>query len=162
MEVLMRFLRPASARQLNFGLAILRVAVGAIFLAHGAQKLFAFGLAGVTAGFGQMGIPFAAVAAPAVAAVELLGGLALIAGLLTRLAGVGLAINMTGALLLVHLPNGFFLPTGFEFVLALLGATVTLALTGAGAYSLDGRIAAARAARVQELEPADRRAARAA
>lgn len=47
---------------------------------------------------------------------------------------------MLGALLIVHLDAGFFLPNGYEFVLALLGVAVTLALTGAGAYSLDARL----------------------
>lgn len=58
-------------------------------------------------------------------------------GLFTRVAGLGLAAVMLGALVIVHLPAGFFLPNGIEFVLTLLAAAGALALTGPGAYSLD-------------------------
>lgn len=125
-------------RRFDLGLAVLRIGAGLVFMAHGGQKLFVFGIDGVTAGFTQMGIPLAAVSAPLVALVELLGGLALVVGLLTRLAAVGLAITMLGAILFVHLAAGFFLPNGSEFALTLLAAAVALALTGAGDFSLDG------------------------
>ena len=127
-----------TGRRLDLGLAVLRIGAGLVFMAHGGQKLFVLGIDGVTAGFTQMGIPLAAVSAPLVALVELLGGLALVVGLLTRLAAVGLAITMLGAILFVHLAAGFFLPNGSEFALTLLAAAVALALTGAGDFSLDG------------------------
>ncbi len=131
----------ASDRQVNIGLTILRIVVGAIFVAHGGQKLFVFGLDGATAGFTQMGIPMAGLLAPLVAFVEFFGGMALIAGLLTRLAAFGLATTMIVAILQVHLPAGFFNPAGVEFPLSLLGSSVLLVLTGAGKLSLDSLIA---------------------
>ena len=130
----------ASERQVNIGLAILRVVVGAIFVAHGGQKIFVFGFDGVAGAFGQMGIPMAAIVGPFVALVELFGGLALITGLLTRLASFGLLSTMVVAILQVHLKNGFFAPTGIEFPLSLLGSTALIAIAGAGKFSIDSLI----------------------
>ena len=141
----MRLAAPASPRQLDLGLTILRVVAGVIFAAHGGQKLFVYGFAGVTGAFTQMGAPLPGLTGPLVALVEFLGGLALVAGLLTRLAGLGLAITMLGAIVLVHLAGGFFLPNGVEFALTLLAVAVTFVITGAGRYSLDHAIAARRA-----------------
>jgi putative oxidoreductase len=59
---------------------------------------------------------------------------------LTRLAGAGLAIDMLGAFLLVHLPAGFFLPNGYEFVMLLAASTAALTFTGAGRFSVDALI----------------------
>jgi putative oxidoreductase len=139
-------MRIETSSRTDTALAVLRATTGAIFLAHGAQKLFVFGFAGVTGAFGQMGVPFPQFAGPATALVEFFGGLALIVGLLTRLSGLGLAITMAGAIGMVHLSNGFFSPTGIEFPLMLLGATIALAINGAGRFSLDALIAGRRGA----------------
>jgi putative oxidoreductase len=130
----------------DLALAILRVVVGIVFLAHGGQKLFVFGFDGVTGAFTQMGAPLPQITAPMVALLEFFGGLALVAGLLTRFAAVGLAFVMLGAMVLVHLAAGFFAPNGVEFPLTLLAASAALAFAGAGRFSLDHLIAARRAA----------------
>jgi putative oxidoreductase len=83
----------------------------------------------------------AGIVGPFVALVEFFGGLALVTGLLTRIASLGLLSTMLVAILKVHLPNGFFAPTGIEFPLSLLGSTALIALAGAGSLSLDGIIA---------------------
>ena len=85
--------------------------------------------------FASMGIP--SFLAPIVAGVEFLGGIALVLGILTRGAAVLLAIDMSCAIFIVHLKNGFFNPKGFEFPLSLLAACVALAISGPGAVALD-------------------------
>ena len=138
-----------TSRQIDSGLALLRIVTGVTFAAHGAQKLFVSGFDGIAGGFAQMGVPFPGIMGPLVGFVELFGGLALIAGLLTRLAGVGLTAVMLGAMAFVHLPAGFFLPNGYEFVLLLAASATTLAIVGAGRYSLDAQLARRRPALAQ-------------
>lgn len=133
----MSMLFTRSARGAGLGLLVLRVVVGVVFIAHGSQKLFTYGLAGITGGFEQMGVPMASVTAPLVTFVELIGGVALILGFLTPIAAALLAIDMLGAILFVHGKNGLFLPNGYEFALTLLAANVTLLLAGPGAAAVD-------------------------
>ncbi|MEE1619789.1 DoxX family protein [Zafaria sp. Z1313] len=117
---------------------LLRVVTGFLFAAHGWQKYNEFTLAGTEAAFGQMGVPAANLAAPFVATLELAGGIALILGLLARPVGAVLAAVMLGAIALVHAPAGVFVEAGgFELVLALGAGAATVALLGAGRWSLD-------------------------
>src|SRR6185369_4296093 len=88
------------------GIALLRAGIGAIFVAHGIQKLAVFGISGLSGFMAQLGIPFPTLSAVVVA-------------------------------LTVHLKAGFFLPNGAEYVLALFTASVALALTGSGSFSVD-------------------------
>jgi putative oxidoreductase len=99
-----------------------------------------YGLSGVAAAFGEMGIPMAGVVGPTVAFVEFVGGLALAVGLLTRLSAAGLAAVMVGAALMVH-RSAFFLPSGAEFTLLLAALAGAFILMGPGRYSLDARLA---------------------
>src|SRR5687768_10608152 len=102
------------------GLLLLRIALGTVFVLHGWQKLFVFGPAGVTGVLASSGMPVPGLNAMLLIGVELVGGLALIAGAFTRITSVLIAFTMLVATVLVHLPNGYFLPNGAEFTLTLM------------------------------------------
>jgi putative oxidoreductase len=133
----------------GFGPAVLRLAVGVIFAAHGAQKLFGIwgggGPSATAAFFNQLGLTPAYPLAIFVGLVELAGGLLLIAGAFTLATSAVLVLNMLVAVWKVHLPSGFFLNWtnapglghGYEFNLILIAALVALMLMGAGALSVD-------------------------
>jgi putative oxidoreductase len=130
----------------GFGALALRVPVGIIFAAHGAQKLFGwfggYGLEGTAGWLESIGIAPGILMAFLVGAAEFFGGLALVFGVLTRPAAATLVIAMVVAIFKVHFANGFFMSTnGYEFALALLAASVSLLLSGAGKASIDAIIA---------------------
>lgn len=133
--------RSIPASRVDTALLILRVVLGIVFLAHGYQKLFTYGFAGVTGAFTQMRIPVPSITGPFIALLEFCGGMALIVGFLTRMAALGIALDMLGALAVVHIKNGFFLPTGFEYAMSLLGVSMAVTLAGAGDLSIDSLIA---------------------
>ncbi len=118
-------------------MAVLRVVVGIVFIAHGWQKFFGMGLAGTTGFFTQLGVPFPALAAPAIATLELAGGAAVVLGLFTRPIAFLLVCDMLGAIVLFHMRNGFFVPGGIEFVMTLAAAATALAVAGGGVWSID-------------------------
>lgn len=122
-------------------LLIARVAIGVIFLVHGYQKFATMGISGTAKFFESVGIPLAGVAAPAVALLEVVGGLALIAGAALPIVGTLLALDMVGAIVFVHLANGFAVDKGgYEFVLALAAGALAVGFTGGGALSVDGAL----------------------
>jgi len=128
-----------------------------VFIAHGWQKFFVIGHTALT-GFFSTIVPFPEINAVIVPAVELGGGIALLAGAATRVMSTLLAFTMVVAMVTVHFANGFFMATnGYEFVLTLLLANVALALTGAGAFSVDQAFASRRAT-VSQAEPLRRAA----
>ena len=133
-----------TAKTLHAGLLLIRIALGIVMVAHGGQKLFTFGHAGVAGGFAQMGMPMPQIAAALIIAVEFFGGLLMLAGLFTRWVGLAFAFAMLVASVQVHLPNGFFMPGGYEFTMTLGAIALGLALTGPGRFSADAAIAGRR------------------
>lgn len=129
-----------SSVSLDRGLLLLRIALGVVFVMHGWQKVAVYGVSGVAAGFGQMGFPLPMVNAVLITAVELGGGLLLLAGAGTPIVAAMLAFAMLVATLTVHAAAGFFLPNGYEFTLTLLLVSLALTQTGAGRYSVDARL----------------------
>lgn len=128
----------------NAGLAplALRLPVGIIFAAHGAQKLFGafggYGLEGTGQWMASIGLQPGYLMALMAGSAEFFGGLFILAGLLTRPTALVLAFTMLVAIVTVHLPNGLFMSNnGYEFGLVLLAASVSLLFSGAGKYSLD-------------------------
>jgi putative oxidoreductase len=117
---------------------IARIALGAIFIAHGWQKFNEWTVAGTTDSFAQMGVPFPDIAAPLATFVELIGGALLILGALTPVVGVLLAANVIGALVIVHLtPTPFVDQGGWELVAALATGSLLIAAAGPGRFSID-------------------------
>lgn len=124
---------------MSIGLLVLRLVVGVTFLLHGVDKLG--DLSDTEAFFASLGIPAAGVMAPFVGVTETLGGLLLIAGFATPVAGVALAGDMAVAGVTAHIDHGFFAADGgVELVLLLGGASLALALTGAGRFSADAAL----------------------
>ena len=124
----------------------LRIPVGIIFIAHGAQKLFGWygggGLEGTAQFMASLGLnpgyPMALLAGSA----EFLGGVLLVAGFLVRPAGAVLAFTMIVAIFAAHFQGGLFLSNGgYEYALALLAASVALLISGGGRASADLRLA---------------------
>lgn len=127
----------------NLALAIARVVVGVILIAHGWQKLATFGLDATSQAFAGMGVPLPTVSAALAGAIEIGGGVALLVGVFTTVAGVVVALHMLAAALLVHVGNGVYVTeNGWELVGALGAASLALAAAGAGRFSIDGVLAA--------------------
>lgn len=121
----------------HWGQLILRLAIGPIFIAHGGQKLFVQGPAQVAGFLTQLGIPLPEISAWLLILAEFVGGILLLLGLFTRWASIPVAFDMLVAILVVHLKNGFIVPGGFEFPLALLAIALCLMIQGGGKISVD-------------------------
>lgn len=123
-----------------WGVTVLRVVVGLVFLMHGGQKLFIYGFRSVAGVMGQLGMPLPTVSGVVVTLLEFFGGVSLVLGLFTRWVAALIAFEMLVAVVAVHLRRGFFLPQGYEYALTLLAANLALAFVGPGAAALDAVI----------------------
>lgn len=129
-------------RYADYAPVVMRLIVAAIFIVHGGQKLFGLfggsGIDGTIGFFASQGIEPAIFWAWLVAVTEFFGGIAILLGLFVRFFAVALAIDMLVAMAVVHLDNGFLVSKGgIEFVLAIFGLCVSLALTSSKKWSVD-------------------------
>jgi putative oxidoreductase len=131
-------------RTAPYAATVIRVALGILFLAHAGLKLFVFTPAGTVQFFGSLGLP--GPLAYLVILAEIVGGLALIAGVYSRIAAVALIPILLGAIFTVHGPAGFFFSNpkgGWEFLALWIVGLIAVALLGDGAYALRPTPAAA-------------------
>jgi putative oxidoreductase len=131
----------------NFLYWVPRVILGCVMFPHGVQKLFGwfggFGFTNSMTYFTQTtGLPW--IIAFLIIMGESLGSLGLIVGFFTRLSALGLICIMVGAIVTVHIPNGFFMNwfgnqagEGFEYHLLVIGMSIPLLISGGGKYSVD-------------------------
>ncbi|NAZ48120.1 DoxX family membrane protein [Vibrio toranzoniae] len=129
----------------GFAALVLRVPVGIVLAAHGAQKLFGwfggYGLEGTGQWMASIGLAPGYLMALMAGSAEFFGGLALMFGLLTRPAAVVNAFAMLVAIFSVHISHGLFISNnGYEFALALFAATFALAIQGGGKFAIDNRL----------------------
>ncbi|AIZ32371.1 DoxX family protein [Pseudomonas parafulva] len=130
----------------GFGVSLLRVLIGFILMAHGAQKLFGwfggYGLEGTGQWMESIGLAPGYLMAMLSGSAEFFGGLGLLLGLLARPAALVLSATLVVAIFTVHISNGLFMANnGYEFALALMAGTLAILSEGAGRVSLDRLIA---------------------
>ncbi|MDO6425888.1 DoxX family protein [Thalassotalea sp. 1_MG-2023] len=138
-------LKAMVATKAGYSTLALRIPIGIIFMAHGAQKLFGwfggYGLEGTGGWMESIGLAPGYLMALLAGSGEFFGGLFILVGLLTRPAAVVLSVTMVVAIFSVHFANGLFMSNnGYEFGLALLAASVSLAISGAGKVAIDNRL----------------------
>lgn len=126
----------------GLGLLIIRLIIGLLFIGHGAQKLFGmfggYGPKGTGGWMESVGIKPGVAMAVISGLMELIGGTLFGLGLFTPVAAILIALTMVGAIVKVHGPNGLWATAnGYEYPLVVLAVVIGVALTGAGAYSLD-------------------------
>jgi putative oxidoreductase len=137
MARLLTDVRPAVT---DTGLLALRLAVAAVFIAHGAGDVFDAGVSNNVRNYADAGIPVPELAAPFAAYVQLFGGILFVAGVLVRPLAAGFIVVMAGALLFAHRGEGLVMGqdgsgSGYAFIMGV--ASLTLLLLGPGRFSLD-------------------------
>jgi putative oxidoreductase len=124
----------------SWGLLGLRLATGAIFIAHGLPKFGiggGDGLQGLAGWLGSMGVPLPMLSAILVASSEVIGGAMLIVGFMTRFAAATQVIAMLVAVFMVHWSNGLTGEGGYQWAMLLGVAAFALMMDGAGRFSID-------------------------
>ena len=139
-------LKTVTTSHASYSALSLRIPIGIIFMAHGAQKLFAwfggYGLEGTAGWMESIGLAPGFLMAVLAGSGEFFGGLFILLGLLTRPAAAVLAITMIVAIFSVHFSNGLFMSNnGYEFALALFAASVSVAISGSGKLAVDNYLA---------------------
>ena len=128
-------------KNLDRAALVLRLVLAAIFIGHGYLKVFTMGMSNVAEWMAHIGVPMPGLAGPLVSVIELVGGIALLFGIFTRVFGFLLACDMLGAIIFVHASNGFFAPKGIELVLGNFAMALAILFLGAGVYSVDAQLA---------------------
>lgn len=130
--------KTCSAKYADFGPLVLRVALGAIFVYHGYDKVFVKGTPAITGFMTSLGLPLPTLMAYLLSYGELVGGILLILGLLTYWVSIVDMIIAAVAFVTVHMANGFSAGQGgYEFIMLIFAAAFALFVSGAGKYSLD-------------------------
>jgi putative oxidoreductase len=129
-------------KMIDIGLLLIRLVIGLLFIGHGTQKLFGwfggYGLKGTGDWMDSLGLKPGMTMALLAGLTELIGGILLVLGLLTPLAGLMIAATMVMAIVKVHGPNGLWsTQNGYEYNLTLLAVAIGIALIGPGQYALD-------------------------
>ncbi len=124
------------------GLLIARIILGVVLIAHGWQKFNEWTIAGTTEAFTGMGVPAAGIAAPIAAVIELIGGILILIGLVTRIAAALVTLQMVGAGLWGgHFGSGILASeNGWELVMVIAAVAVILLAAGPGQYAADNFI----------------------
>jgi len=154
-----RPVKPRGHARADLGLLVLRLGLAAMMLAHGYQKLVlqgGFGFTATQTAFGQLGVPLPQLSGIVIVILELVGGIAMVFGLLTVVVGICYAAAMATAIWYVHLPHGFFVTdNGYELAGLTGVVALVLAISGAGRISLDRALfGAKRRRRVREAREA--------
>jgi putative oxidoreductase len=122
-----------------YGATLLRLILGVVYIMHAYLAVVVFGPAGMIAYQAKHGVPFSEIGTWYLIVAHGLGGIFLVLGLFTRWAALANVPVMLGALLFVHLKNGFWAhasPNGYEYVLVLLVVSLAVAMIGGGALAL--------------------------
>lgn len=125
----------------DYAALLLRVSMGILFLVHAGLKIFVFTPAGTVAFFASLGVP--GVLAYPVMLLEVVGGIALILGFYGRWLAIPLALDLLGAIVLVHGPAGFFFTNphgGWEYLALWIVGLIAVFLLGDGAYALKRQV----------------------